>query len=405
MEDDQGKAKYCSFHTEDKQWDARFNVQQDEDLEDLLRSAKTFWDTGRLQYLLVGGPEIGTRPYQDDYQIRHVHVALMFINRISKRSILSHLNIKQGNGYYLVPRNRNLPYSGWKDHHIKKFSKINPSELSLYEAGQLPKDHAKAGQSFVKRSDEEKKRKIDDVLIEMRRLIEEGEEGEEEAFTKFPRTYLQYGEKLKSMVMQTKDKFSSNGDPHLWVFGDPGCGKSALLHYVYPKYYKKNLYNKFFDLYKPTEHSHVMLEDLDHDAVDRLTLNFIKTLCDESGFAIDQKYKSPQLARSAILVTSNFRISDVVTQSETQNVFSRSENLKALHRRFWEVDGKALLQLLGLKLLPKYELQQLKKAGNTDPGKIFIRWDYVSDMPKCEPIQSPTALSKMIKDYYYEYKQ
>ena len=388
------------FATEDRQWDCRFNVQLDSDLEQLLESIKRDAATGRIKYVLVGGVEVGTKPYQDDYQIKHVHVAVMFVNRVSKRALLTSWNIKQGNGYYLVPRNRNLPYSGWKAHHIKEFSKVDPTKRILYEMGTLPKDHATQGETFVKRSDEEKKRKIDEVLIDMRTMIEGGQD--QEAWKKYPRTYLQYGEKIKSMLQQKKDKLQSTGDPHLWVRGSAGCGKSSLLAFIYPKTYKKNLYNKFFDLYDPSIHTHVMLEDLDHDAVEHLSLNFIKTLCDESGFSFDQKYKTPQLARTTVLVTSNFNITSVVRESERLNNFGKSANLLAIQRRFWEIEGHELLRLLGLKLLPKYELGVLKKEGNSDPSKLFISWDYITDMPTCQPLQSAEHYQKIIKDHYYQ---
>lgn len=400
---DGAKTSNFSFSTEDRQWDARFNVQLDSDLERLIEAIRQDYGTGKLSYVLVGGVEIGTKPYQDDYQIKHVHVAAMFKNRVSKRAILKNWGIKTGNGYYLVPRNRNLPYSGWKTHHIKEFSKVDPGNRTLVELGELPKDHASASQGFVKRSEEEKKRKIDDVLIDMKQLIDK--EQCEEAFRKWPRTYLQYGEKLKAMVLQTRDKLTSTGDPHMWVHGAPGAGKSAVLNYIYPKYYKKNLYNKFFDLYDPKEHTHVMLEDLDHDCIDKLSLNFVKTLCDEAGFPIDQKYKTPQLSRATILVTSNFTITEVVSNSAESNPNARASNAAALHRRFMHINISELLRLLGVKLLPRYEINMLKKSGNTDPGKLFISWDYLNDMPLCEPIEGPEAFAKKIKDTYFDKKE
>lgn len=393
------KPKYVSFSTQDRQWDCRFNVQLDSDLDELLAAITTDFDTGRIKYVLVGGLEIGTRPQHDDYQIRHVHVAVVFDSVHSKRNILTTWNIKQGNGYYLMPRNRDLPYSGWRAHHIKEFSKIDPTRLILLEKGELPADRGGKNQ-FVKRSEEEKKRKIDEVLIDMRGMIEEG--NEDEAFKKFPRTYLQYGEKIKALTLQKRDKLKSTGDPHIWLHGPPGCGKSAVLSYIYPKYYKKNLYNRFFDLFDPSDHTHVMLEDLDHEAVDRLSTNFIKTLCDESGFPIDQKYKTPQLARASILVTSNFQISELIYQSQEANVFGKGQNISALVRRFWVVDGKEFLKLLGLKVRSKYEIAMLKKEGNTDPGRIFIGWDYLTDTPTCEPIKKPEEYQAIIKDTYYK---
>jgi hypothetical protein len=418
FQDDKYRNKTVSFNTQDRQWDCRFNVQLESDLTELLSNLNADFDSGRVKYLLVGGVEIGTKPYHDDYQIKHVHVAVIFDSVHSKRNILTTWKIKQGNGYYLVPRNRDLPYSGWRAHHIKEFSKVDPTQPILLERGELPQDRGGKA-TFTKRSDEEKKRKIDEVLIDMRTMIEAGLE--EDAFRKFPRTYLQYGEKIKALTLQKRDKLKSNGDPHIWLHGPAGCGKSAVLNYIYPKYYKKNLYNRFFDLYDPAEHTHVMLEDLDHDAVDRLSTNFLKTLCDESGFAIDQKYKTPQLARAAILVTSNFTIAELIAQSEEANVFGKSQNIQALTRRFWIIDGREFLKLLGLKIRPKYEIGMLKKEGNTDPGKIFIGWyvtsacsveyastkrsvcrDYLNDMPTCEPIKDPEEYQKIIKDAYYK---
>ena len=70
--------RFVSYTTEDRQWDARFNVQSDDDLEQLQAAIKRHWESGVLRYILIGGPEIGTRPHQDDYQIRHVHVAAIF---------------------------------------------------------------------------------------------------------------------------------------------------------------------------------------------------------------------------------------------------------------------------------------------------------------------------------------
>jgi hypothetical protein len=393
--------RFASFTTEDRQWDARFNVQTEEDLTNLIEAAKREWNTGKLKYLLIGGPEIGTKEYQDDFGVRHVHVALLYNNRVSKRSILKNLAIKQGNGYYLVPRNRSLPYSGWRNHHTKEFSKVKPEELLLLEMGTLPADRDTDDQKkFVKRSDEEKKRKVDEILIDMRGMIEKGQD--EQAFKKYPRTFIQYSEKLKALVAQKRDQLTSDGHPHIWIYGSPGSGKSAVLSFIYPQTYKKNLYNKFFDLYDPKIHDHIMLEDLDHDAVDKLSTNFLKTLCDESGFPIDQKYKTPQLARSTILVTSNFTIHDIIDQSEECNVFGKNENKAALLRRFWHVPVSEFLHAVGLKMIPKYEISMLKKQGNTDPAKLFMCYDYIRDIPTGEPLQPVEHYQKLIKDLYYK---
>lgn len=135
--------------------------------------------------------------------------------------------------------------------------------------------------------------------------------------------------------------------------------------------------------------------------MEKLGTNFLKTICDEAGFPVDQKYKTPQLARTSVLVTSNFTINQLIQQSDEANVFGKSENIKALLRRFWVLDGRELLKLLGLMLRPKYEIGILKKQGNSDPSKLFLTWDYLNDAPACQPLKTPAEYQKILKDIYY----
>nr|QKK82950.1 hypothetical protein 2 [Trichosanthes kirilowii parvo-like virus] len=384
--------RQVSFKTEDRQWDGRFNVQADEDLTGLLDAIEQHWDSGRLKYILVGGVEVGTRPFQDDYQIKHVHVAAIFHDRISKASILKNWRVKQGNGYYLVPRNRDLPYAGWRNHHIKEFSKLDKDKTVLFERGELPQDLKR---KRVDPSEEEKKLSLDECLKKMRTMYEQGD-GDDVVFDRFPKYSLQYGEKIKSTLKQRRVEACHEGNPHIWLTGYPGTGKTILLNFVYPKLYKKNLYNRFFDLYDPKEHTHVMLEDLDHEAVEKLSINFIKTVCDEAGFAIDQKYKSPQLARTTVLVTSNFTIRELVPEGA-----GFDQNLAAISRRFWQIKIYELLRLLQLKLVPKEERAALKKEGNNDMSKLFMDWDYLSDVPTGKQLRSPDEYQQVIRDYFF----
>lgn len=371
-------------------------MQHDADLVGLIDAIRERWNSGRLKYILVGGVEVGTRPYQDDYKIKHVHVAAIFHDRISKRAILKNWRIKQGNGYYLVPRNRDLPYSGWKAHHIKEFSKVDPAKLYLFEEGELPQDTKRRR---VEASEEEKKLKLDDILKEMKVMYEDGKD-DEEVFKRFPKHSLQWGEKLKSTLKQRRVEACVDGNPHLWVTGYPGTGKTAVLAMMYPKLYKKNLYNRFFDLYDPKEHTHIMLEDLDHEAMEKLGLNFVKTLCDESGFSIDQKYKTPQPARTTVLVSSNFTITELVEEGPGYAL-----NVAAIARRFWQVPVYALLRLLGVKMVPKDQQAVLKKEGNGDVRKLFLDWDYLTDVPTGKPLKTSEEYQEIVREYFYALTQ
>ena len=387
---------FVPFHAIDREWDARFNVPTDADVDLLLGNIKAEANSGKYRFVMVSGIEVGTKPYQPDYLIRHVHVAFVFINRVTKSSILKNLQIKQDLGYYLVPRNRALPYSGWVKHHQKKESKLDESSLKLYEHGTLPLDKTDVSAQITKRSDAEKKRKLDDIIIEMKEMIERGDD--DEAFKKFPRNYLTYGEKLKSIIHQRRDFMKTNGDPHMWVHGGPGDGKSAVMEVVYPENYNKNLDTRFFDRYDVSTHSHVLLQDVDHQTVEKLGVQFLKSICDESGYPIDQKFKTPQIVRLTVLVTSNFSIRDVVPE----DMKGRRENLAALERRFFQVNIRDLLRLLGLKLLSKYEIAQLKREGNTDARAIFMAWDYLRDAPTGDKLKDPAVYQEMIREAYYK---
>ena len=233
----------------------------------------------------------------------------------------------------------------------------------------------------------------------MRELIQEGKE--EEAFRKYPRNYMQYGEKLKSMIIQKKKSFHGKHiNPHIYLYGFPGSGKTSLLKWLYPNTYKKDLTNRFFDLYDEKVHSHVMLEDLDSMALDKLGIQFLKTLCDEAGFPIDQKYKTPQLTRATILVTSNQSIDSLIDSSDENRLVETTK--VALRRRFLHMRVDQLQRLLGLKLINEYERKVLKKEGNEDPSKLYLDWDYFNDSPTGLPLKSVDEYQRLIREFYYK---
>ena len=89
-----------------------------------------------------------------------------------------------------------MPYPGWRNHHTKEFSKVDKESRVLYEMGELPLDTKR---KRVEASEEEKKLKLDDVLIEMKKMYEDGAT-DDEVFKRFPKHSLNYGEKIKSMV-------------------------------------------------------------------------------------------------------------------------------------------------------------------------------------------------------------
>jgi len=394
--------KDVPYSTEDRQWDIRINVQTDDYLQNLVENIMLEdKEKNKFRYILIGGLEIGTRPSNTDYQVRHVHIAAIFNNRASKSSIISNWGIKEGNGYYMVPRNREMPYKGWRDHHIKEFSKCStdkPDSLIIYENGALPNDQTKRKAPTL-RSEDEKKMKTDEIIITMRGMIENGQD--KEAFEKFPRNYMQYGEKIKALISQNRKKFfGKHTDPHMWVYGFPGSGKTSIMSFIYKGYYKKDLQNRFWDLYDETIHSHTMLEDLDANNLEKLGIQFLKTICDEAGFPIDQKYKTPQLTRCTILVTSNSDIDMCLNSMD--DVKDMESTKSALKRRFFQIRIDELKRLLGIKMISDYERKALRKEGNEDQSKLFLDWNYRLDCPTGLPLKTPEQYREIIRDFYFK---
>ncbi|KAF0683645.1 Aste57867_24317 [Aphanomyces stellatus] len=175
-------------------------------------------------------------------------------------------------------------------------------------------------------------------------------------------------------------------DPHLYVMGPPGSGKTSLISLIYPNAYKKDLSSRFWDLYDPDSHTHTILEDLDMDNVEKLTVQFLKTICDEAGFPIDQKYKTPQLARTTVLVTSQYSIDQLINPENTSDC---EGSKRALKRRFFCFQVWDLHRLLGIKLLPKYEIKMLQKEGNQDPAMLYMKILHVGT-----PNMSPKKCSR-----------
>lgn len=387
-----GKAHYLikqfdmavEYTREDRQWDMRVNVEDQDYADTILTAVKEEAEKGKFKWVLVSGYEIGTRPEHDDYGKRHLHIGAIYNNNATKSSILKNLKIQEKNGYYMMPRNRSLPYKGWRDHHAKEFSKVDKNEPILFEFGELPKDIQRQ-----KRSAEEAKIGTDECIRNIKQMIQDGKE--DEALEKYPRNYLMYGEKLKTCLKQKKPS-GTKYHPHIWLWGGPGTGKTSLLAFLYPNYYKKDLNNRFFDLYDDKVHTHVMLEDMDHENVKKLGIQFLKTICDEAGFPIDQKYKACQLTKTSVLVTSNFKIVDVCPNDGP----GVEETRMAMSRRFLEMHVHQLQQLLGLRLKSDYERKMLKLRGNDDPKAVWLSWNWYRMMPTGEPVKEPEEYQDML---------
>jgi len=97
-----------------------------------------------IEYLLISGVEYTDQTKEHDNTTRgnpHVHVALVVKTPINKSQALSLLRpIRIGRKEYATPRNQTWPYYGWRIHHAKVDTKVDPTVRILYEYGVLPPD-------------------------------------------------------------------------------------------------------------------------------------------------------------------------------------------------------------------------------------------------------------------------
>src|SRR5512137_2060039 len=125
--------------TLDRQWDIRLNISGQEYLEELIAAIEEHYASGKIRYVLVSGVEIGTKATNSDYQCEHIHIALILHERMTGNAILNHWNVNRALSFYMKPRPRSLPYQGWRQHHMKAYSKKDPNQLCIIERGELPK--------------------------------------------------------------------------------------------------------------------------------------------------------------------------------------------------------------------------------------------------------------------------
>lgn len=147
--DQTGKKELYRTRTSDE-WDLSFNMPADGlyIAQSIVTTIKDFIDKhpGLVIYALVGGIELGTNDRSETTKDEHhVHCALVVTEHMTKDQALrcfeldevhQHNNFKR----YAAPRSGEWPYIGWKLHHIKVDTKIDPTSTVLFEHGTLPKD-------------------------------------------------------------------------------------------------------------------------------------------------------------------------------------------------------------------------------------------------------------------------
>lgn len=361
---------------QDRQWDIRINLAPGDGLlEDARKELQWFLDKCRgwdkIKYIFVGGIEVGANPSQDDYQRFHVHAALILFTPNTRRSVVHNLCLsiysnRQSRNYYLAKRNPFASFTGWRNHHAKEATKVE-EELIALEWGEPPKEY----NSQLLKKGEPGKLKQDDMLREIMQLFAQGKK--DLAFQEYPALTLRYHAQITSMVKtRLEPPVSIDHTPCLWLWGEPGTGKSAYVAWKYPRAFKKSLAKNEVLYWNGIDldfHTHVYIEDIGPEAFKNIGMEQLKQWADPShGYTISLKYGAPIMGVTlGLIVTSNYKPGDLPEEGMR---YKRTE-MEAIERRFEIIHIKELLKRENLSLKTKEEIKELKKAKNADFSKVF----------------------------------
>lgn len=105
----------------------------------------------------------------------------------------------------------------------------------------------------------------------------------------------------------------------LWIVGPSGCGKSTLARAMFPIHYPKPI-NKWWDGYRSEDA--VIIDDVDPSHASWIAY-FLKIWGDRYPFIAEIKGRSRRIRPRAIVVTSQFAISEVFTDVQSRDAIGR----------------------------------------------------------------------------------
>jgi len=131
------------------EWDISINLPSENPQEaaatvvSYVRNNVTRSDT-QIDYVLVSGIEY-TEQARDEENTTidnyHLHICLITKSHVNRAQALSCIRaFRIGHKEYSAIRNKKWSYYGWRVHHIKVETKIDPASLILFEYGTLPVD-------------------------------------------------------------------------------------------------------------------------------------------------------------------------------------------------------------------------------------------------------------------------
>ncbi len=197
----------------------------------------------------------------------------------------------------------------------------------------------------------------------------------------YPKIGIQHYRTFKLMAKDNLKPPSDLTEPcGVWLWGEPGVGKSYRARHEYPGAYLK-MYNKWWDGYQGQEY--VIMDEMELEGA--FMGHLLKVWCDEYSFITEAKGTAMTIRPKKFIITSNYSI---------DQVFQESEMNGAIHRRFVEIEMRERWQ-------PPEQVDCVPRAPGHEDDPIVIDSDSDDDeivfdvLKRCKRIDTALELGDL----------
>lgn len=162
------------------------------------------------------------------------------------------------------------------------------------------------------------------------RLIELAKKGQlDQCLETFPAQALIHWNKLKQIESQYRSPSTTLNRKCLWIWGEPGTGKSRFVNEYFPNAYWGIGSLRWAQGYRPDEHNYFVYDDIDLN--NKQELRQLKRMTDVYPLLLDVKHSDVQGKYERFIVTSNYHPSQIWTDiKEYKPLLRRFITVKAI---------------------------------------------------------------------------
>lgn len=304
----------------------------------------------KFKKILIGGPEIGPTAGK-----RHVHIYVEFKSQTTIPALTKHLRL-QGLIWWKQQANRN-DYCRIRNHHCKTTSKESPDVLLLLEHPEWITPIMEEG--LISDGEKGSTTTSGTITERVRRIIENGGTVEDVKSISYG-WYASHSGFVEREILKYQPIRQTVKHEHLWIYGDPQTGKTAIATVLFPNAHWQDINNPKFEGYDNQDV--VILNEMDNKALRQFTVSKIKSLCDPRGTKCQINYGCVQV-QAKIVVLSNYSIKNCFKykgkNAKWQADFDETDvDYLAIKARFREVKIDKFLFEQGLQLKSKAKLRQ-----------------------------------------------